>query len=135
MSTKVSKNKVSKILSEPTSEVIASRSKKLQQSLDEVIQGIKDGQLSLIEIVKTAIPVTVRPKMSKEERKAKKSAYYQEWYQRNKEYFKVWREKHNIKKLVLNKENVFNKGVFNKGVHQDAISSAFEDGNAKAFED
>jgi tRNA U54 and U55 pseudouridine synthase Pus10 len=83
----------------------------LQKSLDEVIQAIKDGTIDLKQIVKAVCPE--KPKMSKEERKQKKTKYYQEWYERNKEYHKIYRAKVQLKKKVeqneLNKEDEFNE--------------------------
>lgn len=82
------------------------RSSKLQQSVNEVIQAIKDGKVSIREIVTEAMPGFIKPKITKEQRKQKKSEYYQEWYERNKDYHKIWREKRDIKKkMELNKAN------------------------------
>jgi len=80
-----------------------SLTEKLQESLNEVIQAIQDGKISLKDIVAVILPV--KPKITKEERKLKKSEAYSRWYEKNKEYHKIWREKRNIKKkLELNKD-------------------------------
>ena len=108
-------------------------SSKLQESLNEVIQAIQDGKISLKDIVAVILPV--KPKITKEERKLKKSEAYSRWYEKNKEYHKIWREKRNIKKKLDVNKDVFTKDVHVHDKDADAISSAFEDGNVKYFKD